>query len=80
MTSENFLAELQKAGLLDPATAHKLNRESIVAEKDVESLIYEHRFIDAVKLAEFKAQLLKVPYRKIDWEGYDTSLLERIPQ
>ncbi len=80
MTSEKFLEELQKAGLIDESTAHKLNREAVVAGKDVESLIYERRLIDAVKIAEFKAQLLKVPYRKIDWENYDASLLELIPE
>jgi type IV pilus assembly protein PilB len=80
LDGEKLLIELTKRGLLDDISLNKIKRESLLSGKTVEDLIHERRLIDDQKIAEVKGEILKVPYYKVDFDNFDQSVLELIPE
>lgn len=80
MTNEQLLDELQKANFLTEELATKLKKESTLSGRSIEELIYAGRLVDDKRVAEVKSIILKVPYKKIDFNSYDNKLLELIPE
>ena len=80
MKSEDLLQEIQKAGLADEGAVNKLRRESLLSGQSLDAAASRTRLVDGAKLAELKGRLLKVPYKKIDADSFDASLLEIIPE
>lgn len=80
MSSEELVKELKKAGLLSEAAARKLEKEIIVSGESIDAVALRTKLIDEKKLVEFKSEFLKVPYKKIDLEKFDRSLLEIVPE
>ncbi len=75
-----FLKELKKAGLVDESTAVQLGREVSLSGRSLEELVYERRLIDDEKIAELKSSLLKIPYQKINFDAFDKSLFDLVPE
>ncbi len=80
MTTEDFLKEIQKAGLADDLAVNKLRRESVLANESIEAAAFRTRLIDDQKLAKLKSDLLKVPYKKIGAQDFDAKALDLIPE
>lgn len=80
MTNEQLIEELKKSGLLDEANAVKLKREAYLSGHSAEDLIYSRRMVEDVKIAELKSKLLNIPYLKINFDNFDKSLLEIVPE
>ncbi len=80
MSNDEILKHIRKAKLLGEDAVAKLRRDSLLSGQTVESLIHSRRLIDDRKLAELKSSILKVPYRKVNLEAIDSSLLEAIPE
>lgn len=80
MADDELLKEIQRAGLLDEPAVAKLKRDALLSGRSVEELITVGRLVDDRKLAALKSSLLKIPYRKIDFDSIDPSLLTIIPE
>ncbi len=80
MSSEDLLKEIKKAGLLDEAVVNKLQRESLLSGKSVESLVANQRLVPDEKVAEIKSSVLKIPYKKINTEAVGADTLQLIPE
>ncbi|MEN9341872.1 MAG: hypothetical protein RIQ54_128, partial [Candidatus Parcubacteria bacterium] len=80
MTTEQFFNLLKTRGLLSEEALTRLQREVILSGKSPEELISQQRLVDDAKVAEAKAQVFKIPYRKIDFTAFDDSLLKIIPE
>lgn len=80
MIDDQLLQELEKNNLLLPDVAAKLKREVLLSGRKLEELLFEKGLIDDVKIAELKSQILNVPYQKIDFNAFDQSLIEIIPE
>lgn len=80
MTSEELLKEIERTKLADPTLVARLRRETTLSGQSVEAVAARTRLIDDKKIAELKSKLLKIPYKKIDMDGYDAALLETLPE
>lgn len=80
MTNDQLLDELQKAKFLTEELAAKLKKESALSGRSAEELIYAGRLVDDKQVAEIKSTILRIPYKKIDFNSYDNQLLELIPE
>ncbi len=80
MTGEQLLAELQKAQMIDGATAQRIQREALLANRPLEEALYVKRIVDDGEVAELKSKMLNVPYQKIDIDHFDESLLRVVPE
>ncbi len=80
MTNDQLLQVLDGSGLLKGDVLTKLKRESLLANKSAEELIYERNLLSDVKLADLKSKSLGVPFQKLDFNSFDQSILEMIPE
>ncbi|MEK7187814.1 MAG: GspE/PulE family protein [Patescibacteria group bacterium] len=80
MESSKFLKEIETANLFDQVTLASLKREVELSGRPVEAVIVERRLIDDSKLAQLKAQALKVPYKKVKVEDITKELYELFPE
>lgn len=80
MSNEELLKIIQKAGLLDESAVNKLRRETLLSGQSLEAIIARTRSVDDRKLAELKSATLKVPYKKVDVDNLDDSILEVVPE
>jgi len=80
MTSEQFLEEIKKKELLQAPAFNTLKREVLLSGRSVESIVFERRMMDDAKLAELKASLLNIPFRRIKPEEVDQELLKLVPE
>ena len=72
--------ELKSRGILEEKTIAQLRRESILSGKSAEAIINEKRLADDRTVAEAKADILKIPYYKLDAQKIDEALLALIPE
>jgi type IV pilus assembly protein PilB len=80
MTSEEFLQELQKRGLITDVIANRLKRDEIVTGESPEDIIGRERIVPDEKVASMKSEILGVPYKKIDPQAIDAKLIAVIPE
>lgn len=80
MTDQELLQEIQKAGLLDQLVSEKIKKDALLSGKSVETLITVGRLVNDVKIAEIKAKILGIPYKKLDFKTITKELLELLPE
>ena len=80
MSSDILLQELQNRNLLTPDAITRLKRDALLSNKSIEAVIFEQRIVDDVQLAKVKSEVLRVPYRKIDFAAFDAALIGVIPE
>lgn len=80
MTTEQFLSEIQKKGLISEDVANKIKRESLLSGRSTEDIIYSQRLVNDVEIAKVKSDVLKIPYQKIDISKLDDELIQLIPE
>ncbi len=80
MTDQELLTEIQKAGLLDQATAEKVKKDAFLSGRSIETLLVADRLADDVRVAEIKSKILGIPYKKVDAEAITDELLELLPE
>jgi type IV pilus assembly protein PilB len=80
MTNEQLLQEIQNRTLLAPDTITRVKRESFLSGKTAEAILYEKRFLDDEKIAQLKSEILKIPYKKIDFASFDDQNLSLISE
>lgn len=80
MSSEELLKEIKNAGLADDAAISRIKKESALYDKSVEEIAASSGLVDDRKLAELKAKILKVPYKKADTGNLDKKLFEILPE
>ncbi|QQG43259.1 MAG: Flp pilus assembly complex ATPase component TadA [Candidatus Daviesbacteria bacterium] len=71
---------LLKQGLLSQSQASAIKLESINSGKTAEQIIQEHSLIPADKILTAKAQILNVPFVKLEGKAIQTQLLTLIPE
>lgn len=67
-------------GLLNPDQLSALKLESINSGQTVEKILVQHNLIPLEKITEAKAQLLHVPYIKMEGRAIGTDVLNLIPE
>jgi len=80
MTGEEFLVEVQKAGLLNAAAVNKVRREALIAGEEAETIIARQQLVEGQKLAELRSHILKIPYKKVNLDDLDEKLMDIIPE
>lgn len=71
---------LLKQGLLSPSQASAIKLESINSGKGAEQIIQEHSLVPEDKILTAKAQVLNVPFMKLEGKAIQTQLLSLIPE
>ncbi|MBI4036295.1 Flp pilus assembly complex ATPase component TadA [Candidatus Daviesbacteria bacterium] len=71
---------LYKQGLLNAGQLSAVKLESINSGKPVEKILLEHGFIPPEKLAQAKAQLLNIPFIKLEGKAIPTDVLTLVPE
>ncbi|MDO8504318.1 MAG: ATPase, T2SS/T4P/T4SS family [Candidatus Liptonbacteria bacterium] len=80
MTNDQLLEALIKNKIVGNEEADKIRKEIITSGKKLEEILYEKHSTDDEKIAETKAQLLNIPYKKVSLEDYDATLARFIPE
>ncbi len=80
MTNDQLAQVLESTGLFKGDALNKLKRESLLANRSIEELIYERNLASDIKIAEAKSKVLSVPYQKIDFNNFDPAILETVPE
>ena len=80
MDATKFLKEIESANLFDQNTLQSIRREAELSGRQVEAIVSERRLLDDNKLAQLKAQVLKVPYRKVKVEEINKDLFDSFPE
>src|SRR3989344_4936838 len=80
MDDKTLLDILVSQNLLARDTADKLLKEAAMVRKSAETLLYERRIIGELEVAKIKSQLLKIPFKRVEIEAIDASLLQAIPE
>ncbi len=71
---------LLKQGLLTPAQLTSLKVEAMNSGQTTEKLLIEHNLVPEDKIYSARAELLKVPFIKLDNIGVSTEVLNYIPE
>ncbi|MEK7617149.1 MAG: GspE/PulE family protein [Patescibacteria group bacterium] len=71
---------LYKMGFLTTDQLSQLKLESINSDQPVDKILLQHNLVPADKLTEAKAQLINVPYIKIEGKAISTEVLNLIPE
>lgn len=83
-TAQNGNATLEDIllhqGLLRPDQVSALKLESINSGQNVEKLLIDHNLVTPEKVAEAKAQLLNLPFIKLEGKGISTEALNLVPE
>lgn len=81
-TSDSLELEdiLFKQGLISPEQLSSIKLESINSGEPTEKIIFEHNLVPAEKLASAKAELLHVPFMKLEGRGISADVLNTIPE
>ncbi len=80
MQDDELLKELQNKGLLGSDVATKLKREVLLSGRTLEELLFEKRLVEDAKIAELKSRLLNIPYQKVDFNAFDQSVTDLVPE
>ena len=80
MTGEELLQQLQARNVVTVAVANRVRRDSLVGGESIESILWRERSVPDETIAQFKADILKVPYKKFDPAAVDTKLFEMLPE
>lgn len=80
MDDKIILQELVKKALLSSELAQEILKESDLAKRKAENLLYERRLIDQIAVAEVKSELSGIPYQKVNIGAVDENLLSLIPE
>lgn len=80
MDSLKFLKEIQSANLLNQGDFELLEREVRLSGRPVEAIAVERRLVDDKKLAELKAKVLGIPYKKVNTTELSKDLFEIFPE
>jgi len=80
MTSDELIQQLETRGLITPAIATRLKRDSVVSGQSPEETLSRERIIPDEQVAEVKSELLKVPYKAVDPATIDEKLLAMVPE
>ncbi|MDP3973841.1 MAG: ATPase, T2SS/T4P/T4SS family [Candidatus Daviesbacteria bacterium] len=71
---------LFKQGLINPEQLSAIKLESINSGQAIEDIIIQHNLLPAEKITQAKAQLLGVPYIKLEGQAISTDVLNLIPE
>lgn len=79
---ENITLEeiLFKQGLITPDQLSAIRFESINSGQSIDKILLQHNLVPLEKIAEAKAQLLNVPYIKLEGKAIQTDVLNLIPE
>ena len=80
MENSALLTELIQQGIIQEPHASKLNGELSYLKEPIDKVIYDRRLADPNKVAEIKASLLNVPFKKVDINSIDENTLSVIPE
>jgi type IV pilus assembly protein PilB len=80
MTDSELLQQLQTQGLLDAATAKRVEREALVANEPVDVTLAKNRLAPDEAVAQAKSALLKVPYKAVAAAELDAKLFDLVPE
>lgn len=77
MTIEDILL---KQGLLTPDQVSSIKLESINSGQTVDKLLLQHNLVATEKIAQAKAQILNVPFVKLEGKAIPADILNLIPE
>lgn len=80
MDIQRFLKEVETANLLNQGDFESLRKEVQLSGRPVEAVAVERRLVDDGKLAQLKAKVLGVPYKKIKVTEIPAELFELFPE
>src|SRR3989344_427267 len=80
MNAKIILDELVGQKLLKSELIAQLTKDVEVSKKPVEDIIHERQLVDDVQIAQLKARLLNIPYKKLAAEDVGEELLKLIPE
>ncbi len=80
MTNDELLQQLLSRGLITEAISNRLKRDAIVSGESPENIIGRERIVPDEKVAALKSELLNIPYKKVDAEKIDASLMNIVPE
>jgi len=80
MDNSTLLTELIQQGIIQEPQASKLQGEMSYLKDQIDKVIFERRLADSYKVAEIKASLLNVPFKKIDITNINENILAIIPE
>ncbi|MDD5098828.1 MAG: GspE/PulE family protein [Candidatus Colwellbacteria bacterium] len=80
MDSRILANKLIEKAIISDELAQKLLNESAVSGKSFEEIVYMRRLVDEVSVAEAKAAILNIPYKKIDAASIPEDILKIIPE
>src|SRR3989344_7051388 len=80
MNAKIILDELVRQKLLKSELAAQLTKDAEISKRSAEDIIHERQLIDDVQIAQLKAKLLGIPYKKLVAEDVSDELLKFIPE
>jgi len=78
MDDAKLLKSLVDAKLLSAVDAGKITKDTAVFKKSAEALIYQRNLVKEEEVIKIKAQLLGIPYKKIDVSQISLDLLKLV--
>jgi type IV pilus assembly protein PilB len=80
MDARTLATKLVEGAIISDELAQKLINEATTTGKSFEEIVYIKRLIDEVSVAEAKAAILGIPYKKIDPAQIPDTTLKLIPE
>jgi len=80
MTGDELLQQLQSRGMITDVVAARIKRDSIVSGDTPEDIIASERIVPGEQMAALKSEVLGVPYKKIDPNAIDETLMGLVPE